>query len=155
MDAIAALEFIKTCLSVEQLDLFCKHGIQALSNVSFIPLNKKQIKWYVEHELELSDDDFDIYDLRQLVVDCEINMQEYNIAISEPKSRIFIFRTPTEQDFNLAKEVLVNLLTSFQYSNKFPPIEDVSYSLSGKQYIHIEIANIHERAWVGFDFNIN
>ena len=101
MDSVTALEVIKTILSEEQLKEFTKNGLQALNNSTFSPLNFEQIKEYIEHEFymlqERNDQNFDINSMKQLVEHCEIYAQRYDINISEPRSKIFILRTPTNK----------------------------------------------------------
>ncbi len=157
MDSITTLEAIKTILSDKQLNEFIENGLQALDNSTFSPLKFEQIKEYIEHEFhmlqERNDQNFDITSMRQLVDHCEIYAQRYDIGISEPKSNIFIWRTPTQQEFNIAKDKILELLRSFQQNDNVQNIEDITIMIRGNEkFIDIKIENINDRAWVGFNF---
>ncbi len=101
---------------------------------------------------ERNDQNFDINSMRHLVDHCEIYAQRYDIAIIAPKSNIFIWMTPTQQDFEIAKNKISELLNSFQ-EVPLRVVEDVTIMIRGKEkFIDIKIKNINDRAWVGFDF---
>lgn len=157
MDSTTAFEVMKTIVSVEQLNIFIDNALNEIEGANFIPLNFEQIREYIEHEFERlqsrNEKDFDINEMRHLVDDCEIYAQRYDIAINHPKSNIFIRRTPSQQDFEIAKNKILDLLESFRQGENQENIDDVTIMIRGKEkFIDIKIENINDRAWVGFDF---
>ncbi len=157
MDSITAFEAFKTILTDEQLNAFINNALQALDDITFSSLNFNKIREYIEQEFKMlqerNDQNFDINSMRHLVDHCEIYGQRYDIAISDPKSNIFIWRTPTHQDFDIAKNKISELLNSFQNGTNDQNVEDVTIMIRGKEkFIDIKIENINDRAWVGFDF---
>jgi hypothetical protein len=157
MDSITAFEAFKTILTDEQLNAFINNALQALGGITFSSLNFNQIREYIEHEFQMhqerNDQNFDINSMRHLVDHCEIYAQRYDIAIIDPKSNIFIWRTPTQHDFDIAKNKIAELLNSFQNLTNDENVEDVTIMIRGKEkFIDIQIENINDRAWIGFDF---
>lgn len=157
MDSNTSMEAIKTILTDEQLNDFIDNALNGLEDLNFIPLNFEQIREYIEREFEVlqrkKEHDFDIEEMRRLVDSCEIYAQRYEIALSNPKSNIFIWRTPTQQDFEIAKDKVSELLNSFKHGVNYQNVEDVTIMIRGKEkFIDIKIENINNRAWVGFDF---
>lgn len=157
MDSCTAFEVIKTILTEEQLYNFIDNALDELGRVNFVPLNFEQIREYIEQEFEMlqriNEQDFDIHKMRHLVDDCEIYAQRYNIVINDPKSNIFIWRVPSEQDFRIVKSKIIELLVSFMLGENQQKIDDVTIMIRGKaKFIDIDIENINNRAWVGFDF---
>jgi hypothetical protein len=157
MDSRTAFEVMKTILTVEQLNDFITNALNKIGGVNFIPLNFGQIRKYVEHEFRMLQmrnvQEFDINGMRHLVDNCETYAQRYDIAIDQPKSNIFIWRTPSQQDFEVAKNKISEILTSFSKGENQQNIDDVTIMIRGKEkFIDIKIENINDRAWVGFDF---
>ncbi len=157
MDSRTAFEAMKTILTVEQLNIFIDNALNEIEGANFMPLNFEQIREFVEHEFEMlqrrNEQDFDINEMRHLFDACEIYAQRYDMAINNPKSNIFIQRTPSQQDFEIAKNKISELLTSFRQGENQQNVDDVTIMIRGKEkFIDIKIENINDRAWVGFDF---
>jgi hypothetical protein len=157
MDSNTALEAIKTILTAEQLSVFIDNALEALENTTFSPLNFEQIREYIEREFQMlqerNDQNFDINSMRQLFDNCEIYAQRYDIDVINPKSKVFIWWTPTQQDFNVAKNKISELLNSFQEGANGNNLKDVKIMIRGKEkFVDIKIENINDKAWVGFDF---
>jgi hypothetical protein len=157
MDSRTAFEVMKTILTVEQLNIFIDNALNEMEGINFIPLNFEQIREYIEHEFEMlqrrNEQGFDINAMRHLVDNCEIYAQRYDIAINNPISNIFIWRTPTQQDFAIAKSKISELLARFRQGENQQNVEDVTLMIRGKEkFIDIKIENINDKAWVGFDF---
>jgi hypothetical protein len=157
MDSITALEAIKTILTIGQLKEFITNALQALENITFSLLNFDQTREYIEHEFQMprqpNGQNFGINEMRLLFDHCEIYAQRYDIPISNPKSNIFIQRTRTQKDFDIAKGKIVELLKSFQKGENVQNIKDITVMIRGNdKFMDIEIENINDRAWVGFDF---
>ena len=157
MDSRTAFEVMKTILTVEKLNIFIDNALNEIEGVTFIPLNFEQIREYIEHEFEMlqmrNELEFDIDEMRHLVDSCEIYAQRYDIAINHPKSNIFIWRTPSHQDFEIAKIKISEILASFRQGENQQNIDGVKIMIRGKgKFIDIDIENINDRAWVGFDF---
>ncbi|MBM3456406.1 MAG: hypothetical protein FJX80_14920 [Bacteroidetes bacterium] len=157
MDSSTAFEVMKTILTYEQLNNFIINALHEIGGVNFIPLNFDQIRGYIEHEFEMlqmrNEQEFDINEMRHLVDNCEIYAQRYNIAINQPRSEIFIWRTPSQHDFEVAKNKISEVLESFRQGEEQQNIDGVTIMIRGKtKFIDINIENINNRAWVGFDF---
>ena len=157
MDSRTAFEVMKTILTVEQLNNFIDNALYEIAGANFIPLNFEQIREYIEQEFEMlqrrNEQDFDINEMRHLVDNCEIYAQRYDIAINIPKYNIFIWRTPSQEDFETAKNKISELLATFRQGENQQNVDGVTIMIRGKEkFIDIKIENINDRAWVGFDF---
>lgn len=157
MDSRTAFEVIKTLLTVEQLNEFIENALIEIEGANFIPLNFEQIREYIEHEFEMlqriNEQDFDIVEMRRLVDNCEIYAQRYDFRINNPKSNVFIWRTPSQEDFETAKDKVLEILNSFNQGVNQQNVDDVTIMIRGKEkFIDINIANINDKAWIGFDF---
>jgi hypothetical protein len=157
MDSRTAFEVIKTILGADLLNIFIDNALHEIKGAIFNPLNFEQIRDFIELEFEMVQrrgiHDFDIREMRHLVDNCEIYAQRYDIRINDPKSNIFIWRTPTQKEFEIAKSKISELLESFRQGENQGNVADVTLMVRGKRdFIDITIHQINHRAWVGFDF---
>ncbi len=88
---------------------------------------------------------------------CKIYGQRIDIDISE-NSRIFIYRTPTANEFDMAKKNICDILDQYyHYYKQSVPIKNVDnifITIRGNEgFIDIEIENqgINDEAWIGID----
>ena len=89
-----------------------------------------------------------------------IYLQRYDIKIKGTKATVFIWRTPTEVDFDRARAVILFVLEFFSQAAKSrtvaanSPSSQVTVTVRGmKKFFDINIgAGINKEAWVGFDF---
>lgn len=154
MDVQTAGYIMRTFLSEDQIQSFVEKGTNELTNSQFSPMTYDQrVKDYFIHELvSQSNRKLGLETARSIVNNCEVYVQDYDYPIDFPKSNIFIMRTPTQTDFDTAKNTLIKILTSIG-SNSSYNIDGVSIMVRGKRnFIDVEIENIHDKAWVGFDF---
>ena len=156
-DLKTAFEAIKTILTEEQLNEFIINALNGLNASTFIPLNFKQIRNYINHEFEMIErrgvQNFDIDKMRHLVDYCEIYAQQYDIKIKNPKSNIFIWRIPSQEYFDIAKNTIMAILNELNKGQDIQEIEGVTITIRGKEkFLDINIEGINDEAWVGFDF---
>lgn len=166
MDIATAYEVIcKTQSLGTDWDIFLENAPKAVLHTAFQPcINIRQLRDFVLRELErptpreenlpLADRISNSFDL------ASIYLQRYNIKVRESKGCVFICRTPTENDFDRARSVILYVLESFRLLAKGEKIvtnsqtPDVTMTVRGVElFFDIEIhSGIHKKAWVGFDF---
>jgi hypothetical protein len=172
MDLVTAFEAIKRTLfdESELVDLGYKILFTTVDE-HFTPLDVDDIRSYIDHELTerkhteeiMKKENFrfrgremnGIDEIRQIIDDCEINAQKYDYPLIEPQTNIFIYRTPTKNDFDRAIKIIDKIAYKFGncLETKVANIEGVTLTIRGKgRFIDINIEGINDRAWVGFDF---
>lgn len=171
VDSLAAYRAItETIIDKENLKLFVAEAKKIIPAIVFRPLDFNQIKEYCREafialknaETNSSGDIniFDIYDLMNLFDRCEIYAQRYVYRFLNPKATLFILNTPTESDFKLAKESIINILellekginTSGAFDSN-DSIPNVQLRIRGTvKFIDIKIGGVYDSASVGIDF---
>lgn len=125
MDVQTAGYIINYYLSDKQFKSFVEKGTIGLENSKFAPLTYNQrVKDYFTNELiQQSNRNINLQAARELVKNCETYAQHYDFKIDDPPSKIFIQRTPTKLDFDISKNILVNLLKKhwkrYSYKHKW------------------------------------
>ncbi len=166
LDILTAYHVIcQTQLLGNDWNVFLDNASNAILNVKFdpcIPLN--DLRSYVLHELEMPVRDEDHQTLPDRVSgifhNAAIYLQRYDIKIDGTKGQVFIYRTPTQSDFDKARSVVVLILELFRHAagNTANSVninsEELTITVRGmEKFFDVNIkVGINDRAWVGFDF---
>lgn len=146
-------------------DVFLQNAPSVILHTVFNPcISVKDVREFVLHELEMPPDhgkDLPLSSRLGNIFDAAMTyLQRYDIEIAGTKGKIFIWRTPTESDFDRARAAVLFALEFFQQASKgelysaTSLASEVSITVRGlEKFFDINIkSGINDAAWVGFDF---
>lgn len=165
-DVAAAYDVIELTQSLgEDWDLFLEHAPGAVLHTEFRPsISVAEFRDYVLHELQKPDSAGQDATLADRVRDgfdsAAIYLQQYDIEVKGTKGKVFIYRTPTEADFDRARAAILFVLELFRQAAKGEEFvansakPEVTITVRGmEKFYDIKIQTwINSEAWVGFDF---
>ena len=165
-DVAAAYDVISLTQSLgDDWDAFLEHAPSAVLHTEFQPrISVAELRDYVIHELEKPDSagqDATVVDRVKNGFDsAAIYLQQYDIEVKGAKGKVFIYRTPTEADFDRARAAILFVLESFRQATKGEEFvansakPEVTITVRGmEKFYDIKIqSGINSEAWVGFDF---
>lgn len=166
LDLPTAYEVIcKTQSLGSDWDVFLQNAPNAVLHAEFSPcISVKDLREYVLRELEMPTHEGEVLPLPNRVgniFDSAMTyLQRYDIEITGTKGKIFIWRTPTESDFDRARAVVLFALEFLQQASKgelysaTSPVSEVTITIRGlEKFFDVKIkSGINNEAWVGFDF---
>jgi len=166
LDLPTAYEVIcKTQSLGSDWNVFLQNAPNAVLLTKFSPcISVKDLREYVLHELEMPTHKGQLLPLPNRVgniFDSAMTyLQRYDIEIAGTKGKIFIYRTPTESDFDRARAAVLFVLEFFQQASKgelysaTSPVSEVTVTVRGlEKFFDVKIkSGINNEAWVGFDF---
>jgi len=146
-------------------NVFLENAPSAVLHTEFSPcISVRDLREYVLHKLEepphkgggqpLPDRVGKIFD------SAAIYLQKYDIEVKGTKGKVFIWRTPTQSDFDRARAVALFVLEFFQQAAKGGVytanslVSEVTVTIRGmEKFFDINIqSGVNHEAWVGFDF---
>ena len=146
-------------------NVFLQNAPNAVLHTEFSPcISVKDLREYVLSELERPTHEGEELPLPNRVgniFDSAMTyLQRYDIEIAGTKGEIFIWRTPTESDFDRARAVVLFALEFLQQASKgelysaTSPVSEVTITIRGlEKFFDVKIkSGINNEAWVGFDF---
>ena len=122
------------------------------------------VREYVLRELEMPPHEGEEIPLpdrvRRIFDSAMIYLQRYDINVEGTKGKIFIWRTPTESDFDRARAVVLFVLEFLQQASKGDVYavssspSEVTMTIRGmEKFFDVNIkSGINSESWVGFDF---
>jgi len=165
-DVAAAYDVISLTQSLgDDWDAFLEHAPSAVLHAEYQPrISVAELRDYVLHELEKpasAGQDATLADrVRNGFDSAAIYLQQYDIEVNGSKGKVFIYRTPTEADFDRARVAILFVLELFRQArngeefvaNSAKP--EVTITVRGMEnFYDIKIqSGINSEAWVGFDF---
>lgn len=166
LDIPSAYEVIcKTQSLGTDWNFFLFNAASAVLHTEFSPcISVADLREYVLHELEEPNNEGDEPQLpdrvRRIFDSAAIYLQRYDIEVEGTKGKVFIWRTPTESNFDRARAVVLFVLEAFQQAEKGDsyvaniPVSEVTMTIRGtEKFFDINIKpGINNEAWVGFDF---
>lgn len=154
MDVQTAGYIINYYLSDKQFKSFVDKGTKGLENSKFAPLTYNQrVKGYYTNELvQQSNRNLNLQAARELVKNCETYAQHYDFKIDDPTSKIFIERTPTKLDFDISKNILVNLLKNIGSESPMNINGITMIGIHKENSINFIIEKKFNKAIMGFEF---
>jgi hypothetical protein len=146
-------------------DVFLQKAANVVLHTNFRPcISIRDLREYILHELEMPTHEGEELPLsnriERILDSATIYLQRYDIEVDGIKGKICIWRTPTENDFDRARAVVLFVLEFFQQaSNGYTytvanPKSEVTITIRGlEKFFDINIkSGINNEAWVGFDF---
>jgi len=144
---------------------FLRNAASAVLHTEFNScINVGDLREYVLHELERPNHEGEeppLPDRIGRIFDSAATyLQRYDIEVKDTKGKVFIWRTPTEGDFDKARAVVLFTLELFHQAAKGDSymantsVPEVTMTIRGmEKFFDINIkAGINSAAWVGFDF---
>ena len=142
-------------------DKFLDGASDTVKNVEFQPVQIKDTREYLVHHFKMEK-----VKRRKANIPVQINhamdmaeiyLQKYNINIKGTNGQIFIWRTPSKKDFDLAKSIILEVLENFI------KVRDGAASNNGEgmvqvrgiqKFFDIKTGNnaLNSAAWIGIDF---
>lgn len=169
LDVIAAFYAIRdVVMDEESLISFIKEAKKSVLNMKFKPLMFRDTREYCEKEfirLKKSKtqggnkNSFSLEDLKTMFDKCEIYAHRYIYRLGNPRVQIFIYNTPTEYDFRIAKDVISTIIRVFQTGlnseaefDETHIMENVQLRIRGMaKFIDIRIGGLPETVKVGLN----
>ena len=169
LDLPSAYEVIcKTQSLGADWDIFLHNAPSAVLHTEFNPcISLADLCDYVIRELKITNHEVTNHEgeepldrIRGIFNSAAIYLQRYDIKVDGSKGRIFIWRTPTERDFDRARAVTLFTLELFQQAARGDSyvantsVSEVTMTIRGmEKFFDINIkSGINSEAWVGFDF---
>ena len=103
----------------DDLKQFVLSGAEATRTVRFKELNILDARDYVLHDVSMEmeayrKDRITLSDLERSFNHARIYAQRYDIKVPQTVGKVFIWRTPTQRDFERAQEVVVSIIDYFR-----------------------------------------
>jgi hypothetical protein len=165
LDIATAYDVICTTQSLgTDWNIFLEYAPNAVLHAEFRPcISVSELRDYVLRELEkpTHGEDLPLPDrVRDIFDSAAIYLQRYDIKVGGTKGKIFIWRTPTEINFDRARAVILFVLEFFRQAAKGEKFvasslnPEVIVTIRGmEKFYDIKIqSGINNEAWVGFDF---
>lgn len=166
LDVPTACEVIcKTQSLGSDWNIFLQNAPSAVLHTEFNPcICVIGLREYIIHELEKpahEGEELPLTDrVRRAFDSAMIYLQRYDIEVEGAKGKIFIWRTPTEADFDRARAVVLFVLDFFQQASMgdvyaaSSHASEITMTIRGmERFFDINIkSGINTEAWVGFDF---
>lgn len=163
LDIATAYDVIcQTQLLGTDWNVFLEHASNAVLNTEFRPcIGISDLRDYVLHELEMPEEETS---LSNRVIggfdSAAIYLQKYEIEVEGAKGKISIWRTPTKNDFDRARTVILFVLEFFRQAEKGEkfvatvPNPEITITIRGmEKFYDINIqSGINKEAWIAFDF---
>ena len=165
-DVAAAYDVISLTQSLgDDWNVFLEHASSAVLHTEFQPhIKVEALRDYVLHDLEKPDSagqDATLADrVRSRFDSAALYLQQYDIEVKGTKGKVFIYRTPTEAEFDRARTAILFVLELFRQATKGEEFvansakPEVTITVRGmEKFYDIKIqSGINSEAWVGFDF---
>jgi len=143
-------------------DVFLKNAPRAVQRARFKPPTARRIGNYLLAEMQkpnrqgLTQSDR----MTRLLEDAEIYLVRHEIKVEGSKGEVFIWRTPTEKDFEVARAAVLQTLEVLAQTAQPSTCgtkgtsTGVSLMIRGlERFFDLKISSrINQEAWVGFDF---
>lgn len=166
LDLPSAYEVIcKTQSLSAEWNVFLHNAACAVLHTEFSScISVADLRDYVLHDLEKPNHEGEeplLPDrIRRIFNSAATYLQRYDIEVDGSKGKIFIWRTPTESDFDRARTVTLFTLELFQQAARGDSyvantsVSEVTMTIRGmEKFFDINIkSGINSEAWVGFDF---
>lgn len=155
MDVETACYVFKTLLNNQQITRFVDESSTLLKNSEFIPITYDQrVKDYFTSQLLIHSTHNVDHNYAQTIVDmCESFIQQYEFNIDEPKSSLSISFIITQEDYNLAKHTILEILRNFESSDP-SNLEGVTIlSRENGKIMNIEIDVLSDDALIQINLN--
>ena len=149
----------------DELKNFILQGPAAIRRITFSELKLQEVREFVlrdiERDMRFRDRDrITLEDLKKSFDRARVYGQRYDCVVPETVGRAFIFRTPTQEDFDRAQEAVLSVIRHFDQRMKggdggeSPSSADARMTIRGtERFFDIEVGGeINKEAWVGFDF---
>lgn len=146
-------------------NVFLENAPSAVLHAEFSPcISVSDLREYVLRELETPSHGGENLPLPERVGkifdSAVIYLQRYDIEVEGTKGKVFIWRTPTESNFDRARAIVLFILEFFQQAAKGnvcvakSPISEVTVTIRGmEKFFDVNIrSGINNEAWAGFDF---
>ncbi len=144
---------------------FLEHAQSAVLHTTFRPcINLIDLQEYVSRELEKPPRENDKLPLSErlktIFESAKVYLQRYDIENEGTRGKIFIYRTPTEIDFDRARSIILFVLEAFRQLENGGAFSmhgndpEVMITIRGiEKFFDIKIkSGINTEAWFGFDF---
>ena len=147
VDLITAFEILKRTVFInDDFRLYISNSLQKLNTAVFSDFKLEDFKKYLKNELtnygkeDINKEDIRLWKPKQIMSSLERferYEQRVDISIEHIKSKIIILYAVNENEFNIAKNILVNILNKFEHDylgiQKFENMNSISIEIQSSK----------------------